>query len=314
MNPPQGYIVTANNRVVGDDYPYDLGREMLMGDRAKRIVELIEDRDRVDVAYIRQMHFDQVSPIARLVAARLADLAVDDPELAAFVQRMREWDGRLAADSGPAAVHEIFVRTLLKLVLTPKLAVADGQPDLVPQLIGSDRLWHWLVRLLDQPDPYWFDLGRGETRDEVMRLALRQTVDTLKQELGPDFEGWAWGKLHRLTYYHPMGEVPALAPFFNRGPYPLGGDGTTVWCAAPESSDPKATKTVGPPYRMIVDLGDLRQSVSLLAPGQSGLPGTAHYDDQAAAWHAGGYHPMLFAREDVEREVRHRLRLTPANP
>jgi penicillin amidase len=60
---------------------------------------------------------------------------------------------------------------------------------------------------------------------------------------------------------------------------------------------------------MIVDLGDVRNSVSLLTPGQSGQPGSPHYDDQIAAWSTGEYHPMLFTREDVEREFQHRLRL-----
>ncbi len=43
-NPPQGYIATANNRVVGDDYPYYLGSDYCTSDRARRIVEMIEAR------------------------------------------------------------------------------------------------------------------------------------------------------------------------------------------------------------------------------------------------------------------------------
>lgn len=53
----------------------------------------------------------------------------------------------------------------------------------------------------------------------------------------------------------------------------------------------------------------MRNSVSLLTPGQSGHPGSPHYDDQVDDWFTGTYHPMLYAREDVEREARHRLQL-----
>ena len=68
---------------------------------------------------------------------------------------------------------------------------------------------------------------------------------------------------------------------------------------------------IGPPSRFIADLGDLRNSLGLLAPGQSGQPGSKHYDDQVEAWFTGDYHPMLYAREDVEREAEVRLRLEP---
>ena len=65
-------------------------------------------------------------------------------------------------------------------------------------------------------------------------------------------------------------------------------------------------QVVGPPFRFIADLGDLRNSLGLLSPGNSGLPASPHYDDQIEAWFSGGYHPMLFAREDVERGVARR--------
>ncbi|MFN2165294.1 MAG: penicillin acylase family protein, partial [Anaerolineae bacterium] len=97
-NPEQGYIVTANNRPVGDDYPYDLGSEFAVGDRAQRITELLEARPSVDIEYVRHMHFDQVSPTARVLSRVLGQLPVDDPELAAVVRRMRDWDGTLSTD------------------------------------------------------------------------------------------------------------------------------------------------------------------------------------------------------------------------
>ena len=40
-NPPEGFIATANNAVVGPDYPYLIGTDFDYGYRAKRIVDLI---------------------------------------------------------------------------------------------------------------------------------------------------------------------------------------------------------------------------------------------------------------------------------
>ena len=295
-----GYIASANNAVVDDGYPYDLAVRAGTGHRAQRIVELLESCERVDVAYVRQMHLDVVSPLARTVARYLSQLQMDDPALVGIVDRMRVWDGALHTNSPEAAIYEIFIRQMTSLTLAE--VYADTPPD-------DEVAWRWLEHALADPHHPGFDLGHGETRDEVMRLALARTVEALTADYGPDVETWAWGKLHRMTYGHPLGENRLLAKVFNRGPYPLPGDGHTV-CAVSQR-DLRKTAVVGPPYRMIVDLGDLRNSVSLLTPGQSGHLGSPHYDDQLQAWFTGEYHPMLYAREDVEREAQHRLILSP---
>jgi penicillin amidase len=148
-------------------------------------------------------------------------------------------------------------------------------------------------------------------RDDVLRLALRRTVDFLKAQLGPDITDWAWGKLHTLTCAHILGRVRLLGLLFNRGPYLLGGDDTTIWATGASQHDLDTEGVIAPPFRFIADLGDLRNSLGLLAPGQSGHPGSRHYDDQMAAWFTGKYHPMLWPREDIEREAEGRLMLLP---
>ena len=169
-NPPQGYIVTANNRVVGDDYPHFISTEYCMGDRAQRITELIESQQKIDAAYIRRMHFDQVSPTARIVAGYLGRLTTDDPELASVVQMMQAWDGALSADSPAAAVHEVFIRRMISLILTSKLgadlaaryAGKGPTPALAESSFFGQRSWEWLQATLAEPDSHWFDLGGGE--------------------------------------------------------------------------------------------------------------------------------------------------------
>ncbi len=320
-NPPQGYVATANNRVTDDDYPHYIGREHCIGDRSQRIVELIEAQDKVDIAYIQRMHFDQVSPTARIVGRLVGQLETDDSELAALTEVMRGWDGALAAESPAAAVHQVFVRRLVALLLSDKLGdlairyAGEGPtPVLAEGSLFGERSWEWVQEALTDPDSdpsHWFDLGHGETRDDCIHLALRETVDFLKAELGPNVNDWAWGKLHTLTYGHVMGRVRPLDQLFNRGPYPVGGDGTTVWAAHTTWHDLSSDVVVGPPFRFIADLGDLRNSLGLLTPGQSGQPGSKHYDDQVEAWFTGEYHPMLYAREDVEREAEAKLLLEP---
>jgi penicillin amidase len=217
---------------------------------------------------------------------------------------------------------------MMQVILDAKLATGDQSdgkgPSLADRVIGkgptpmiregsffSEQTWQWLLSILPAPDSHWYDLGHGEQRDDVMRLALRRTVDYLAGRFGkpegPDAANWAWGRLHTLTFGHVAGAVAALGRHFNRGPYPLPGDGNTVWATGGGLTPAESRAVIGPPFRFIADLGDLRNSLGLLAPGNSGRPASPHYDDQIAAWFKGEYHPMLYAREDVEHEARARL-------
>lgn len=317
-NPSQGYIATANNRVVGHEYPYYIGDEFAIGDRAQRIIEMITSQDKVDIPFIQQMQFDLLALSAQVVTSYLSQLETNDPELAVVVKMMSHWDCRLTANSPEAAVYQVFIRRMIYCTLSDKLgeltvryAGRGPTPMLAESSMFGDRALVWLQRILSEPESHWFNLGNGETRDDVMRLALRETADFLKTELGPEIGDWAWGKLHTLTYSHTLGQVKPLDRLFNRGPYPIGGDAESVWATGTSRHDLSCEVVIGPPFRFIADLGDLRNSWGLLVPGQSGQPGSKHYDDQLQAWFAGGYHPMLYAREDVERESKACLRLLP---
>jgi penicillin amidase len=231
---------------------------------------------------------------------------------------MGRWDGKLAPDSPAAAVQQVFVRAMIVRTLQDKLgdltlryAGQGPTPVLADSTWFGHRSVEWLQTVLNDRQSPWFDLGRGEDRDDVMRLALRDTVDTLKAELGPEIEDWAWGRLHTLTYAHVLGQVKPLDRLFNRGPFSLGGSSNTLWATGATQHDLSSDLTVGPPFRFIADLGDLRNCQGLLAPGQSGQPGSAHYDDGVQAWFQAEYHPMLYAREDVVRESRAWLELLP---
>ena len=323
-NPPQGYIVTANNRVVGEDYPYFLGYDCVSGNRARRITELIENQlkegKKIDQEYIRKMHFDQVSPAARTVGTYIGKISVDDPELVCIVADMAKWDGHLAVDSSPAVIYETFVRMIIRQLLSDKLGdlaeryMGKGPtPVLMEGSIFSERAHEWLQKILGDPNSTWFDLGKGETRDEIMRIALRESVVFLKKELGPDPAGWTWGKLHKIKFAHTLGQVKPLDKLFNRGPFPLGGDGDTVWATGSSTIDFKVQAVVGPPFRFIADLADLDQSLGLLAPGQSGQPASPHYADNIQAWFSGGYHRMAFSKKTVETVAVSKLLLEPVD-
>jgi penicillin amidase len=318
-NPPQGYIASANNRVVGDDYPHWIGYDHCAGYRAERIVELIEKQPKIDVGYICSMQVDQVSKAAQRMARVFDSLHSDDPDIQRVVELMRNWDGSLAPHGAQAAVYEVFTLRLISLLLSTKLgdlAIRYSGKGPVPVLqetsIFGERSREWLEFTLTHPDSPWFDLGDGRSRDELILEALGESIAFLKTTCGSRTADWSWDKLHQITFGHSLGSVKPLDRFFNRGPFPLGGDYDTIWASGATRHDLSHDLIVGPPFRYVADLRDWNKSLSMLAPGQSGHPMSPHYADNIQRWLRGEYHPMLFDREAVLAEADATLIIDPA--
>jgi penicillin amidase len=226
---------------------------------------------------------------------------------------MRAWDGRLDKDNPLASVCETTIRLAAGMVIEHQLGDLGQRARGKGPFFGqwNDHLWEWFVNLLDKPDSAWFDLGNGETRDDVLLLSLRQAVAFLNKELGPKMTQWKWGRLHQLTFGHVLGKQKPLDRVFSIGPYPIGGDGNTIWSSFTSFSDLEPRPIVGPPFRFIADLSDLDHCLGMLAPGQSGHLASPHYKDGIKRWFEGKYHPMLFRRDDVEKNLEVSLSLQP---
>jgi penicillin amidase len=319
INPPEGVLITANAKPVGDDYPYFLGHNWLPGFRAARIAELLQGPQEWTVTDFCRMQFDQKSVLARRVGQRLGRLQHASSTVNYALGLFRDWDGDLAPGSPTAAMYQVLIRRMLYNLFDAVLDGAPGARPLVNRLVGqgphpllapnsdygpNGRALLW--RLLDEPDS---PLLETRSLDDLMLQSLREAVEFLQRRLGPEVDDWRWGDLHQLTFAHPLGSVKPLDKLFNRGPHPIGGDDTTVWATGSFYHDLDNSHMVGPVCRLVFDLKDLHQSQSLNAPGQSGQPGSRHYADRIQAWFKGDYHPMLYARADVEREAEATLRL-----
>ncbi len=311
-NPPRGFIVTANNRVAGSDYPYYLGRDYINADRAQRITELIEGTPAHDLESIKKIQLDQRPPSTRKMIQLSRDLHADDPELAEALQMIARWDGNLDAGSVPAAIVEVWVRQILALVLDGKLSGLEARVrGSYPAGLWGLHSWEWLSARLEDPGSHWWDHDGLSGRNGVLLEALQRSLAYLRQKLGPDVRSWRWGSLHQLTFSHVLGQARPLDKIFNRGPYPIGGDSGTVSSAYTSWYENDPEGAIGPPFRFLIDMADPAHAQVTFAPGQSGRPGTPHYDDGIEDWFSGQYHLLLFLREEIERYTESRLILEP---
>jgi penicillin amidase len=327
VNPPDGVVITANHQPSPADYPHYLGHEWANGYRARRIADLLAERERHSLLDFARMQQDVLSLpglrlqayIDRLDQNWLSPLASQAQDL------MRAWDGEMRAESTGAAIYGRLMPTLQRRLFGTALGdVLDEFLGLGQHAVGQINLFWGRVApltldLLDDPDLGGLAPLLGAVRRDVaapqalLITALEQTVADLVRLLGPNPATWRWGQLNRVTWRHPLSAVKALAPLLNRGPFELPGDLDTVNYAAtlPYPVDGAATQAWLPAYRLIADLADPARSVSLLAGGEWGQPLSPHYADQIGAWRSGRYHPQLYGRAALEKAVIHRLVLLP---
>jgi penicillin amidase len=308
-NPPEGYIVTANNAVVRD-YPYLISQVWAYGYRAQRIVDLIENAPGpIDTTYIQQMQGDNFNLNAVDLLPVLLRIDLGDEKLKQARQILQGWDYQNHMDSAPAALFKVFWKNLLALTFQDDLP-EEAWPG------GGDR-WYVAVKdLLEQPDSPWWDNRSTpgiENRDAIFQQALAAAMAELGTAQGTNPDKWNWGDLHTLTLENQTLGQSGIAPIealFNRGPYRTSGGEDMVNATSWDAAESYAVNSL-PSMRMIVDLSDLTNAFNMHTTGQSGHAYHPHYVNMADPWRLIQYHPMLWDRAQVEAQAEGHLHLLP---
>ncbi|HLZ57809.1 MAG TPA: penicillin acylase family protein [Ktedonosporobacter sp.] len=322
-NPEQHFIVTANNRVVDDSYPYYITNEWLNGYRAQRIRDLLTSKGPLTLTDMATIQADYYSLHAAEIVPYILQLHADTPQVTAVLEILRTWDYVLAPESIGAAIYMTFLSKFERIVLAAVLGDDEallqsyqgiGTNILAIQNGYASRTKPFLIRLLKAHDDTWFvnsAIPNGpRSWDEALTRALFAALETLHEQLGSDISDWHYGSIHQMTYSHALGALKPLNKFFNRGPFPVGGDSDTVNMGNVLPTRPTEVITV-PSFRQIVNLANLKHSLSGHAPGQSGHPASKHYDDFIQMWLEVRHHPMLFARAMIEDHAEAILHLLP---
>ncbi|MGB3701215.1 MAG: penicillin acylase family protein [Anaerolineales bacterium] len=311
FNPPEGYIVTANNAVVEADYPYLIATVFAHGYRAQRIVDMIEEAPgEIDSAYIQEMQGDNKDLNAETLVPILLQIPVGI-ENEDYRQLLVDWDYQADMESNAAALFEVFWKNLLELTFLDELP-EGASPG------GGSRWFEVFANLVEQPDDPWWDIPTTtpvENRDFIFNMAFSAAVNELKDLLGQDAERWTWGDLHTLNLVNAsLGDsgFVVIDSLFNRGGYRTSGGSAIVnatgWDASKE--EPYVVGSL-PSMRMILDLSELSNSLTIHTTGQSGHAYHDHYVDMTDPWRQIQYHAMLWDPEQVENEASGHLRLVP---
>lgn len=295
VDPPSGFLVTANNRIVGDDYPHHITSEWLDGFRAKRIEQLLEEKEKHDVESFEAIQSDNLSLPGLEAARRLSRLHPHGQRERSAIERLRSWDGRLSPDTVAGTIYQAFLLRLAREVAR----CAIGDRDLCERWL--DRAdngfmphvtspWRWhshLMALWEEEDPRLI----GRPWEDLALEALAGALDDLSDRFGPDPEGWRWGHVHEMKFPHPLGDAnPLFDRLLNRR-LRAGGAQETVSQIAYDPNDPY-NAVWAPSWRMVADPADPDRSRWQMFTGQSGHPASPHYDDLQPDWLDGRTQPM----------------------
>ncbi|MGE3961515.1 MAG: penicillin acylase family protein [Dehalococcoidia bacterium] len=315
INPPEGFVGTANQRPAEATEPY-LAYEFTTPGRSTRIAEVLSSKPSFTPDEITALQADTTSIRARGWAVFLRDRGpfAGDAERARAL--LAGWDGDLAAASAEALLYACFRIRGMEQVFRPIL---------------GDRAWDWALNGGNDQGPatllrWWYYLGEalktpagaaatpdGRPWDEVLP-AILQAAWVRATELGAaDPAAWRWDSVHRTDAQHTLsGAFPALADSLDPAPVAVGGDHDTLqvssWRAVPGTNFRLSNLSV---YRQVVDFAAPEEASWVIPGGASAIPGTAHAADQQELWRLNQRVPMHLDPEAARRAARTTLELRP---
>jgi penicillin G amidase len=313
QNPPEGWIVTANQAVIGPQYPFFITDDWSYGARSQRIVDLVEaaiaDGQKIDADRMRAIQMDASNELATFLVPRLLALP-PAPDSASAASLFDGWDFQQGANSAPAAYFNAVWRQMVA-----RMFDAEADTDLI-SADGGDRYWQVIKDLWDRPDDFWWDdktTPGQQTRDETLQASLSAAAAELSATLGSDPASWRWGALHTLLLQNQtLGDsgIGPIEAIFNRGPIEVAGSDSTVDATGWTPVDGYEVDWV-PSMRQVIDIADLDASTWVNLTGASGHAYDAHYTDQVDAWRTGAQFPWAFTRDAVDAAMVDTLTLTP---
>ncbi|WP_449537352.1 penicillin acylase family protein [Ferdinandcohnia sp. Marseille-Q9671] len=308
VNPDEGFISTANNKIVTDEYPYHITNTWAQPYRQQRIRDVLTSKDVFTTEDMLELQFDhhnlQAEEFVPLLLnvlsskeAQLRDIDID------VIKQLEAWDYIDGIEAGQPLVFHKWMEQFANIMFE----------DSIPQDI--DKLFEGKGQIVDEmirnavkgKEGIWLTEAGG--LEEVTLKSFQRAVDFAVEQQGDNPSKWVWGEFHQVPFKHPLSAIKPLHYLFNsNGTTPIGGSAITV--AAASFNKKTGLVTHGAAWRSVTDLSNLSQSYNVVGPGQSGHVLSKFYHDQINDWTTGKYHITYNDRERYKKDG-YRLILKP---
>lgn len=303
-NPPDGIIVTANQRVVGKSYKHFLTHLWASPYRAKRIKELLLAKPKHNADSFRDIQADVYNAHLKTFMLETVKLAVGAPANATnqstadeqkFLQSMKlimPWDGRMTVDSKASPLV-----TAMRSVFRRKIIEAAVGKERVNSFFWANEsaFFNWLIKV--QPKE-WLP-KEYESFLSLLKDCEKEARATLTRRLGEDESKWTWGNFNQGRVAHPLATVPLTGGQFAIEPFAIQGS----------SNAPNVG--IGVSMRFIADTSNWDLTRQNIQFGESGNPKSPYYKDQMQEWINATPRVFPFTQTAVEKAAKETLTLMP---
>ena len=196
-NPSEGFFATANEYNLPAGYPIEIARSRSNGPiplAFSRIKEVLQAKPKFSLADAMDLQNDDTSMLGRRLVALLKPIRSEDPKQRAALELLQNWDARETADSGAAALFEIWTAKHLG-----RATVAATAPEAARGIVGNGSI-SAVVDYLEKPDQA---LGAdiNAARDRILLTSLNAAAEEAGKLMGDDMAQWRWGHLRSSRVY-----------------------------------------------------------------------------------------------------------------
>ena len=302
-DPANGIIVTANQRIVGMDYPYFLTHSWAQPYRARRIWDLLSQKPKLTTDDFRRIQGDVYSIGLASFAHDSAKILkpvipADDQKLKDSVDALEKWDGQMNRES---AVAPLAIQ--MRAAFRTRILTAALGPNLV-KVYGWANFETTLDRLLSEQRKEWLP-QEFSSYGELLRACYGDARQVLTRNLGADESKWKWGEAQKVRFPHPLAGAPLIGLQFTIPPLPQNGVG---------SLGPTVNVGSNVSMRFIADPSDWDKTQHGITLGESGVPSNSHWKDQLEDWRNVTPRTFPFTKAAVESATKEILTIEPARP
>lgn len=295
VNPMDGFIVNANDRTYGSEYPYLIGHDFANGWRTKRISDLLSNDNLI---YTKEIMGDIMNDLRcepydiyyQMIQSAFEDINYTDrKKLECVAMMMSDWQQTADKNCQALLVINAFRDKIIQHTLSPIYYVAGKYQDFFSyQWFKFDEivmtLWHDQDFYGDNIASYY----GYETKKEFFISVLydvKSDLIFLSNLIKKDINELTWGDINRLNVnmqavkFARFGVFSLINSSKKLPKGPLNGSIMSVNACF---------NSVGPLYRLVIDLDNYKsQFVNLLGGNYGSLLTDSKYTETSKAWAEG---------------------------
>ncbi len=308
LNPESGIVANTNNRVTTQEFPKHISYEWGDSHRILRLRGLLEKREFHTAQSFIDIQTDTISITARILLPLLGKnlwyqdtFQPEDPKnelRRVALNLLAEWNGNMRVHDPEPLIFAAWMDAFQKRLISDELGSFARDMYKVRPL--------FLEKVLKDINgsSKWCDVIQTpqiETCDMLAKKSLNDALAWLSLKFGDRVSSWRWGDAHISVHRsNALGQIPLISYLSNIVQETPGGQNTLMSGEYIGFGENPYFQNRGSGLRAIYDFGNENSSLFILSTGQSGNPGSRHYDDMVTMWKLGEYIPAVIDKAIIE--------------